>query len=429
MNYKKAPEYPYPWAVHECFDFYVSLIQQRGRFLGLSGDKDIKVILVGDSAGGNLAAAVTLKLLDHNNLIKDEAEENEDITSKLLPMPEGLVLIYPALDFEMTCWMTTGQLSLIRSESTTKMIRSKSLMSLLESKDHLSHASPLSVVPDVDKKPSSWKRALGMTPVNGTNSSDENASDKKQNRDRVQELSKVKTDWESSRLAMTSRMSYFNDRILTPEMMRAMAILYLGPHAHPDFESDYLLSPVVAPSELLAEFPKTYMMCGEKDPFVDDTVIFGGRIRQAKQQRRREEQRDDDDPVYGDHTVKIKFLEGMSHAFLQMMAFLPEAKHATQTIGDWVLEIAEGRSPADAFSDSDSARSGSPVHEQQQQQWLAVPNMNGYSRSLDQQQSGIAKALVTATSHLDHIVTSEKDLLSRRKTALVSELFVQKVQQ
>lgn len=170
-------------------------------------------------SGGNLAAAVTLKLLDHNNLIKDEAEENEDITSKLLPMPEGLVLIYPALDFEMTCWMTTGQLSLIRSESTTKMIRSKSLMSLLESKDHLSHASPLSVVPDVDKKPSSWKRALGMTPVNGTNSSDENASDKKQNRDRVQELSKVKTDWESSRLAMTSRMSYFNDRILTPEMV------------------------------------------------------------------------------------------------------------------------------------------------------------------------------------------------------------------
>lgn len=50
VNYKKAPEYPYPWAVHECFDFYVSLIQQRGRFLGLSGDKDIKVILVGDSA-------------------------------------------------------------------------------------------------------------------------------------------------------------------------------------------------------------------------------------------------------------------------------------------------------------------------------------------------------------------------------------------
>lgn len=170
--------------------------------------------------GGNLAAAVTLKLLDHNKLLKEEAEEDEDITSKLLPMPEGLVLIYPALDFEMTCWMTTGQLSLIRSESTTKMIRSKSLMSLLESKDHLSHASPLSVVPDVDKKPSAWKRALGMTPVDGANTSKENASEKKYVRDRIQELSEVKTDWESSRLAMTSRMSFFNDRILTAEMVK-----------------------------------------------------------------------------------------------------------------------------------------------------------------------------------------------------------------
>lgn len=172
--------------------------------------------------GGNLAAAVTLKLLDHNKLLKEEAEDDEDITSKLLHMPEGLVLIYPALDFEMTCWMTTGQLSLIRSESTTKMIRSKSLMSLLESKDHLSHASPLSVVPDVDKKPSAWKRALGMTPVDGANASKENASEKKYVRDRIQELSEVKTDWESSRLAMTSRMSFFNDRILTAEMVKQL---------------------------------------------------------------------------------------------------------------------------------------------------------------------------------------------------------------
>lgn len=173
--------------------------------------------------GGNLAAAVTLKLLDHNKLLKEEADdEEEDVTSKLLPMPEGLVLIYPALDFEMTCWMTTGQLSLIRSESTTKMIRSKSLMSLLESKDHLSHASPLSVVPDVDKKPSPWKRALGMTPVDGANTGKENASEKKHVRDRIQELSEVKTDWESSRLAMTSRMSFFNDRILTAEMVNQL---------------------------------------------------------------------------------------------------------------------------------------------------------------------------------------------------------------
>ena len=77
-------------------------------------------------------------------------------------------------------------------------------------------------------------------------------------------------------------ISYFNDRILTPEMMRAMIILYIGPHHRPDFGSDYLLSPCLAPDSLLAAFPRTWMLTGERDPLVDDTVIFAGRLRQAK---------------------------------------------------------------------------------------------------------------------------------------------------
>ena len=40
-----------------------------------------KVIIVGDSAGGNLAAALTTLLIEWN-----------------LPKPEGLVLVYPALN-------------------------------------------------------------------------------------------------------------------------------------------------------------------------------------------------------------------------------------------------------------------------------------------------------------------------------------------
>ena len=70
--------------------------------------------------------------------------------------------------------------------------------------------------------------------------------------------------------------------------MRAMAILFIGPHRNPDFAADYHLSPVLAPSHLLAQFPPLIMSCGEKDPFVDDTVIFAGRVREAKRVRRRE---------------------------------------------------------------------------------------------------------------------------------------------
>ncbi|KAI9317221.1 Alpha/Beta hydrolase protein, partial [Dichotomocladium elegans] len=399
INYKKAPEYPYPWPVEECFDFYATLVRQRGEFLGLSSKQDLKVVIVGDSAGGNLGAAVILKILDHNKANPADP----------LPVPTGLVLIYPALDFEMTCWMTPSQLSLIRSESTNKMIRSKSFLSLLDSKDHLSHVSPLSVVPDVEKKSSVWKRTLGLTPMAQDSRNEE--EDKKQRiRDRVREISHVKTAWETSRVAMTSRMSFFSDRVLTFEMMRALAILYIGPHATTDIESDYYLSPIVAPFDLLAQFPKTYMICGEKDPFVDDTVIFGGRIRQAKQQRRRTENLEDkDDTVLSDRSVRIKLLEGFSHGFLNMMSFLPEAHQAVRTISDWVLEIAEGR-PCEEDTESDT---GSPVDESSRSQALATTMNN----------------TVIPTTHIDHIVTTEVDMINRRKSHLVSELLAQKVTQ
>lgn len=68
--------------------------------------------------------------------------------------------------------------------------------------------------------------------------------------------------------------------------MRAMAILYIGPHRNPEFDTDYHLSPILAPAHLLAQFPPLLMQCGEKDPFVDDTVIFAGRVREAKRARK-----------------------------------------------------------------------------------------------------------------------------------------------
>src|SRR5436190_16714632 len=123
--------------------------------------------------------------------------------------------------------------------------------------------------------------------------------------------------------------------------MRAMAILYLGPNNYPDFSSDYLLSPIVGPDELLAQFPKVYLICGEKDPFVDDTVVFAGRIREAKMRKKQMansakfgenlrmssvDKADKSDDI--DDWVEVKILQGISHAFLQMLALLPESSGA-----------------------------------------------------------------------------------------------------
>lgn len=50
VNYRKAPEHPYPWPVEECFDLYVALVQSRGTIIGLEGQEDLKVVILGDSA-------------------------------------------------------------------------------------------------------------------------------------------------------------------------------------------------------------------------------------------------------------------------------------------------------------------------------------------------------------------------------------------
>jgi alpha/beta hydrolase fold len=127
-------------------------------------------------------------------------------------------------------------------------------------------------------------------------------------------------------------LSYFNDRIITPEMMRAMIILYLGPHNRPDFSTDYLLSPILAPEALLAEFPKVCLLTGERDPLVDDTVIFAGRIRQAKYQAfisRRELGLERDSTRFSerDH-VEVALLPGVSHGFFQFVSVYPDGwKH------------------------------------------------------------------------------------------------------
>ena len=190
-------------------------------------------------SGGNLTAAVTLKILSHNQEIKTRSSlKVDEVPLSTIQVPAGLVLIYPALDFEMTCWMTPAQFSVLRSQSTTQMIRSKSLKSLLDTKDHLSHSSPLSMVPDVENA-SLWRRALGMTSTtsNATKKNTGNDSNpaaqrptlvrKKSIVDHIQDMSQVQDAWGSARIAMTSRMCYFNDRIITADMVRRGGSLFI----------------------------------------------------------------------------------------------------------------------------------------------------------------------------------------------------------
>ena len=80
VNYQKAPEHRYPTALDDCFAALQWVVQHTGEL-----DVDpIKVGVGGDSAGGNLAAAVSLKARDTGQW----------------PLAFQL-LIYPAIDPDM----------------------------------------------------------------------------------------------------------------------------------------------------------------------------------------------------------------------------------------------------------------------------------------------------------------------------------------
>ena len=352
LDYKKAPEYPYPYALNECYDVYHTLTATKGRCIGLSGITVPRIILTGDSAGGNLATGTALMILQAASSSSRRLQGHET-----LPVPEGLILMYPGLDMNIGNWMTDEQMSLIqdrRMRSTNRNVlrrKSEDYYKLTPATPHPSDGEedkyfsprPSSDIPSESNAqttssfPTSPKELpaseLARTPSSlSTDIAHHTAS-----------VISSKPRHLKTRLAMSSMISYFNDRILTPEMMRAMIILYVGPHNRPDFSTDFLLSPLLAPEALLANFPKTYFLTGERDPLVDDTVIFAGRLRQAKYNvfiQRKELGLLGSKDVFDekDH-VEVALIPGISHGFLQFVSIFPEGWKHIFRCARWMEEV------------------------------------------------------------------------------------------
>lgn len=111
----------------------------------------------------------------------------------------------------------------------------------------------------------------------------------------------------------------------------------VGPRNSPDLSKNYYISPILTPASLLAQFPPVYLLCGERDPFSDDTLIFSGRLRDAKYARKAEvlakQARHGEglrmssatqarkDPILDeseDDWVTTRFIEGWSHGWVAL---------------------------------------------------------------------------------------------------------------
>ncbi|KAK6528483.1 hypothetical protein TWF281_009724 [Arthrobotrys megalospora] len=357
VDYKKAPEYPYPYALNECYDVYHSIVYTNGKCVGLSGEKKPRVVLVGDSAGGNFAVGVTLMIL---NTVGTNARYRQQ-EFKSLPLPDGLVLIYPSLDMNIGSWMSEEQMSLIRDRQTRKINRSY----IRRKSEYFEQTSGLRGVTvedsDSENANSVAKSTATIKPTSNPPKVAANPAEEAKSAVTGPAAESTERKVVQTRLATTSRISYFNDRILTPEMMRAMVILYVGPDNRPDFTTDFLLSPVVAPVSLLEMFPKCYFLTGERDPLVDDTVIFAGRLRRAKFDlwKRRKELGLERGTFDEKKHLEVSLIPGISHGFLQMCSIFPPAWAQIDKCAKWMTDLLENEkvgedgglaSPEDYFS-------------------------------------------------------------------------------
>lgn len=411
VDYKKAPEYPYPYALNECFDVYVTLVRSRGRCIGMSGRETPRIVVTGDSAGGNLAVAATLMVLETGiGHFRRAAGVGR------LPPPDGLVCFYPTLDMNIGNWMTDEQMSLIRDRRSRRTNRSivkrKSMQynDLVGTPHHSDNEDETPPPPSSssNKQPPAVENAASST--GGTTrpeychagpralSTSQSPVGKRDNGAAAAAAVSHRAEPMKTRLATSSMISYFNDRVLTPEMMRAMIILYIGAHNRPDFTQDYFLSPVLAPEELLENFPKTYFMTGERDPLVDDTVIFAGRLRRAKEAAARRRRRlartaagmddDDDNWTFDDKEVtEVLLIPGTSHGFMQFPGVYPPAwKHFDRSAAwfDQLFADAEAQRVEEARRAAAAAAASSRIGHQNQQ---TTPR-NGFRRQSIAESSG-----------------------------------------
>lgn len=80
VDYRLAPEYPFPAGLDDCYRVASLLLENSGR-VGIEDRGNI--VLVGDSAGGNLAAVVSLMLRENG-----------------LPVPSRQILLYPVTHWD-----------------------------------------------------------------------------------------------------------------------------------------------------------------------------------------------------------------------------------------------------------------------------------------------------------------------------------------
>lgn len=302
VDYSLAPEQPYPTALLQGLAVYRWLRSGRG-FRDAGVPLPRRVVLTGESAGANLAAAVAVRLLRQNmgrlvsgidrRLVLSPAQPRTPSTGTgaaggslgaaggyddhMPPEnapPDAVVLVYPAL--------------FLHPLSAQLVSRSRAMLA----NDPILPASFRAVCNRAYAAPT-------HRPGGGGGGPDQEAID----------------DFRSPGFVATSDSEGE------------------GGDERVQFGIDPLdpcLSPLLATDELLATMPPVYQIVGDADPLVDDATFFAARIRAARRAARL--------PTTGVGETRV--LAGLPHGFVSMhyAGLLPDAADAVACVREWLAQ-------------------------------------------------------------------------------------------
>ncbi|CAF3476169.1 unnamed protein product [Rotaria socialis] len=230
VDYSLAPEYPFPRAIEECFYAYAWILKNASK-LGWTGKT---LLLVGDSAGGNLITVVTIKAIEAG-----------------LRKPDGIICFYTP--FLLRYSISPSRLMAVMDPllNTGFLWRCLAAYTGIKSDDQL-------VSPTVSGNSTPEKQRK----IDSTRASPNQIVSEEED---IPEPTKLEVkDIYHARLAeiMGSRQAYF---------LRKLRESPLPSHPH--------MSPLCASDDILRQFPTTHLVPCARDPFIDDNVEFARRLR------------------------------------------------------------------------------------------------------------------------------------------------------
>ncbi len=367
VDYRKAPQFPFPAQFLDCYDVYTSVVDSNGSSIGMnlstpsSSSPLLSVALMGDSAGGNLVAAVTLRSL---------------VTG--YRVPKGVHLIYPVLEMSMHLWRPAHHVRM-EGNNTVVPVMEASRDSLVDralgkprlrgtthtanTNTHATGAAAAAAAASIPTASTVTSSGAGAGSGSGSGSGGAQAPgacspagglvcDSSSSSSSSASLVTAATTacvvgtpgaaglaannvysaantTSANTIAtlrppdMASRARFASDAVLPfrYQLLIGKALFRGGG----DPTADMYASPLLASDELLARFPATFVHVGEVDPLVDDSVELCNRIRRSN-------------PAT---PVKLMVIPGVSHAYMNVTALLPEGQEALMRSVTWLREIFE----------------------------------------------------------------------------------------